>query len=135
MLGLDLAQLFLGAQVDRAQPFAIAAQLFQTFFNLGKRRQFAGGLDCPHAVGESGVVRRNVEAHRRAGMIVRVINRGAQAADATVACRRHDVCERIGRRAVKKRRCRAVAYARGQIADTIIILRDVSGLGNNDIHV
>jgi hypothetical protein len=25
MLGLDLAQLFLGAQVDRAQPLALAA--------------------------------------------------------------------------------------------------------------
>ena len=37
--GLDLAQLFLGAQIDRAEPFAVAAQLFQIGLDLGQRRQ------------------------------------------------------------------------------------------------
>src|SRR5207247_915668 len=38
-------QLFLGAQVDRAEPLAVAAQLFEIFFDLIKRRQFRARLD------------------------------------------------------------------------------------------
>ena len=52
VLGLDLAQLFLGAQIDRAQPLAVAAQLFEVFLDLGERRQFRARLDlgqCRHA--------------------------------------------------------------------------------------
>jgi hypothetical protein len=36
MLGLDLAQLFLGAQVDGAEPLALAAQPFELGFDLGE---------------------------------------------------------------------------------------------------
>ena len=50
VLGLDFAQFFLGAQVDGAQPLAVAAQLFEVFLDLGKRRQFGAGLD----LGERG---------------------------------------------------------------------------------
>ena len=50
MLGLDLAQLFLGAQIDRAQPLAVAAHLFEIFLDLGERRQFRARLD----LGETG---------------------------------------------------------------------------------
>src|SRR3979409_1259164 len=39
VLGFDLAQLFLGAQIYRAKPLAVAAQLFEAFFDLVKRRQ------------------------------------------------------------------------------------------------
>ena len=45
VLGFDLAQLFLGAQIDRAEPLAVAAQLFEIFLDLGKRRQFRARLD------------------------------------------------------------------------------------------
>jgi hypothetical protein len=45
VLGFDLAQLFLGAQIDGAEPLAVAAQLFEIFLDLGKRRQFRAGLD------------------------------------------------------------------------------------------
>ena len=45
MLRLDLAQLFLGAQVDRTKPVAVATQLFEIFLDLGQRRQFRAGLD------------------------------------------------------------------------------------------
>ena len=50
VLGLDLAQLFLGAQIDRAEPLAVAAQLFEVFLDLGERRQFRARLD----LGEAG---------------------------------------------------------------------------------
>ena len=46
VLGLDLAQLFLGAQVDRAQPLALAAQPFQRRLDLGQVRQFIARLDA-----------------------------------------------------------------------------------------
>ena len=45
VLGLDLAQLFLGAQIDGAEPLAVAAQLFEVFLDLGERRQFRARLD------------------------------------------------------------------------------------------
>ena len=45
VLGLDLAQLFLGAQIDGAEPLAVAAQLFEVFLDLGQRRQFRARLD------------------------------------------------------------------------------------------
>ena len=45
VLGLDLAQLFLGAQIDGAEPLAVAAQLFEVFLDLGERRQFGARLD------------------------------------------------------------------------------------------
>ncbi len=45
MLGLDLAQFFLGAQIDGAEPLAVAAQLFEAFLDLGERRQFDVRLD------------------------------------------------------------------------------------------
>ena len=45
VLGLDLAQLFLGAQIDGAEPLAVAAQLFEIFLDLGERRQFRARLD------------------------------------------------------------------------------------------
>ena len=45
MLGFDLAQFFLGAQIDRAQPLAVAPQLFEIFLDLGKRRQFRARFD------------------------------------------------------------------------------------------
>ena len=50
VLGLDLAQLFLGAQIDRAQPVAVAAQLFEILLDLGEWRQFRARLD----LGEAG---------------------------------------------------------------------------------
>ena len=40
VLGLDLAQLFLGVQIDRAEPLAVAAQLFEIFLDLVERRHF-----------------------------------------------------------------------------------------------
>ena len=46
VLGLDLAQLFLGAQVDRAQPLALAAQPLQRCFDLGQFGQRLAGLDA-----------------------------------------------------------------------------------------
>ena len=45
VLGLDFAQLFLGAQIDGAEPLAVAAQLFEVFLDLGERRQFRARLD------------------------------------------------------------------------------------------
>ena len=39
VLGLDLAQFFLGAQVDRAQPLALAAQPLELFLDLGQLGQ------------------------------------------------------------------------------------------------
>ena len=45
VLGLDLAQFFLGAQVDGAEPLAVAAQLFEVFLDLGERRQLGARLD------------------------------------------------------------------------------------------
>src|SRR5919201_1878492 len=65
MLGLDLAQLFLGAQIDRAKPFALAPQPFELDFDLahlGKRlvRRHAGeardlgGLDLEHVMDLAG---------------------------------------------------------------------------------
>ena len=45
VLGFDLAQFFLGAQIDRAEPLAVAAQLFEVFLDLGERRQLGARLD------------------------------------------------------------------------------------------
>ena len=45
VLGLDLAQLFLGAQVDGAEPFAVAAQLLEVGLDLVERRQLHARLD------------------------------------------------------------------------------------------
>ena len=50
VLGLDLAQLFLGAQIDGAEPLAVAAQLFEVLLDLGERRQLRARLD----LGEAG---------------------------------------------------------------------------------
>ena len=50
VLGFDLAQFFLGAQIDRAEPLAVAAQLFEIFLDLVERRQFDARLD----LGETG---------------------------------------------------------------------------------
>ena len=45
VLGFDLAQFFLGAQVDRAQPLALAAQPLQPFLDLGELGQRLALLD------------------------------------------------------------------------------------------
>src|SRR5438309_168387 len=50
VLGFDLAQLFLGAQIDRTEPLAIPPQLFEILLDLGKRRQLLARLD----LGEPG---------------------------------------------------------------------------------
>ena len=54
MLGLDLAQLFLGAQVDRAEPLAVAAQAFELFLDRDEIGQRLAFLD----LGERGDRRR-----------------------------------------------------------------------------
>ncbi len=45
MLGFDLAQFFLGAQVDGTETFAIAAQLFQIGLDVADGRKFGLGRD------------------------------------------------------------------------------------------
>ena len=42
---LDLAQFLLGAQIDRAETLALAAEAFELFFDLGDRRQLGARLD------------------------------------------------------------------------------------------
>ena len=54
VLGLDLAQFFLGAQVDGAKPFAVAPQLLQIGLDLLDRRELCAGLD----LGQRGNARR-----------------------------------------------------------------------------
>ena len=46
MLGFDLAQLFLGAQIDSAEPFAFAPKPLEVGFDLGRRRAAPCGLDA-----------------------------------------------------------------------------------------
>ena len=53
VLGLDLAQFLLGAQVDRAQPLALAPQPFELLLDLGEIRQRFAVLD----LGELGDAR------------------------------------------------------------------------------
>src|SRR5262245_3650530 len=45
MLTLDLAQLFLGAQIDRAEPFALAPNAVKRSFDLIDLRQLSAGLE------------------------------------------------------------------------------------------
>ena len=54
MLGLDLAQFLFGAQIDRAQPLALAAQPFELFLDLGEVGQRLAFLD----LGQCGDRRR-----------------------------------------------------------------------------
>ena len=49
VLGLDLAQFFLGTQIDGAEPFAVAAQLFQVLLDLRQCRQFGLRRDLREA--------------------------------------------------------------------------------------
>ena len=67
MLRLDLAQFFLGAQIDGAEPFALAPQPLERRLDVGDLRQGgagleggqfgkAGGLDFQHVVDFAGDV-------------------------------------------------------------------------------
>ena len=54
VLGLDLFEFFFGAQIDRAEPFALAAQTLERRFDLGEFRQRLAFLE----LGEFGDARR-----------------------------------------------------------------------------
>ena len=57
VLGLDLAQFFFGAQIDRAQPLALAAQPFELFLDLGEIGQrLAVGLISASAATAAGSI-------------------------------------------------------------------------------
>ena len=87
-----------------------------------ERREFTEWRDREHAAGVAGIGDGNLKLDGRAGMVVRVINRRAQTAEAAVGRVGDEAAQRRQRRAVKIGNGGAVAEAQGQVADLVIKL-------------
>ena len=129
MLGLDLAQFLFGAQIDRAQPLALAAQPFELLLDLGEIGQRLALLDArPSSATADGSISsmswisRPMSASRRLAPSKRSSararsSRAAEAASSAARASRSASASAFSAAASRSAHCAARAFGFGDLAD------------------